>query len=167
MASYNLEHGAQMWYLQVQTDEGTPSWRRFKELLNLRYGPPLRSAPLAELAECRHTSTAAEYQDRFQALLPRAGPLEEMQRVQLFTGGLQPPLSIDARIQNPQTMATAMSLACQFELWEQYAAPATRPSAHPLLLAPAARLALLAPMGAKPAAPTTITIERRTIKRLS
>jgi len=25
MASYNLEGGAQMWYLQVQTDEGTPS----------------------------------------------------------------------------------------------------------------------------------------------
>ena len=41
MASYNLEDGAQMWYIQVQTDEGTPSWRRFKELINLRYGPPL------------------------------------------------------------------------------------------------------------------------------
>jgi hypothetical protein len=25
MASYNLEEGAQMWYIQVQTDEGTPS----------------------------------------------------------------------------------------------------------------------------------------------
>ncbi|XP_066324114.1 uncharacterized protein [Miscanthus floridulus] len=46
MALYNLEEGAQMWYMQVQQDEGTPSWRRFTELLNLRYGPPLRSAPL-------------------------------------------------------------------------------------------------------------------------
>jgi hypothetical protein len=81
MASYNLEEGAQMWYIQVQTDEGTPSWRRFKELLNLRYGPPLCAAPLAELAECRRTGTVAEYQDRFQALLPRAGPLTEAQRV--------------------------------------------------------------------------------------
>jgi hypothetical protein len=45
--------------------------------------------------------TIAEYQDRFQALLPRAGPLIEVQKVQLFTGGLQPPLSIDVRIQNP------------------------------------------------------------------
>jgi len=34
MASYNLEDGAQMWFLQVQQDEGTPSWRRFSELLN-------------------------------------------------------------------------------------------------------------------------------------
>jgi hypothetical protein len=77
MASYNLEDGAQLWYIQVHTDEGTPTWRRFKELINLRYGPPLRSAPLFELADCRRTSTVAEYQDRFQALLPRAGYLDE------------------------------------------------------------------------------------------
>ena len=102
MASYNLEEGAQLWFIQVQMDEGTPSWRRFTELLNLRYGPPLRSASLFELADCRRTSTVNEYQDRFQALLARAGPLEESQRVQLFTGGLLPPLSIDVRIQNPQ-----------------------------------------------------------------
>jgi len=50
---------------------------RFTELLNLRYGPPLRSAPLAELVECRRTSMVSEYQDRFQALLPRVGHLDE------------------------------------------------------------------------------------------
>jgi len=87
--------------MQVQTDEGTPSWRRFTYLLNLRYGPPLRSAPLFELADCWCTSTVAEYQDRFQALLARAGPLDEAQRVQLFIGGLLPPLSMDIQIQNP------------------------------------------------------------------
>ena len=98
MASYNLKEGAQLWYIQVQTDEGTPSWRRFKELINLRYGPPLRAAPLFELTDCRRTSTVAEYQDRFQALLPRAGPLDEAQRVQLFMGGLLPPLSLDVQV---------------------------------------------------------------------
>ena len=118
MASYNLEDGAQLWYMQIQTDMGTPSWRRFKELLNLRYGPPLRSAPLAELAECRRTGTVADYMDRFQALLARTGPLLEEQRVQLFTGGLMLPLSLDVRIQNPQTLDAAMSLARQFELRE-------------------------------------------------
>ncbi|XP_066396186.1 uncharacterized protein [Miscanthus floridulus] len=81
MASYNLTDGAQMWYMQVQADEGAPSWMRFKELLNLRYGSPLRSAPLFELASCRRTSTVEEYQDRFQSLLPRVGRLEEDQRV--------------------------------------------------------------------------------------
>jgi hypothetical protein len=61
MASYNLEDGAQLWYMQVQTDEGTPLWCRFTELLNLRYGLPLRAAPLSELVFYRHTSTVAEY----------------------------------------------------------------------------------------------------------
>jgi hypothetical protein len=90
MASYNLEDGAQLWYMQVQTDEGTLSCRRFMELLSLHYGPPLRVAPLSELTDCRRTSTVVEYQDRFQALLAHAGPLNEEQRVQLFTGGLLP-----------------------------------------------------------------------------
>ncbi|WVZ65096.1 hypothetical protein U9M48_014517 [Paspalum notatum var. saurae] len=166
MASYNLEDGAQMWYIQVQEDEDTPSWRRFKELLNLRYGSPQRSAPLAELAECRRTGTVAEYQDRFQALLARAGPLRESQRVQLFTGGLQPPLSIDVRIQNLQSLAAAMSLARQFELRKQYAAPAPRAPTRPLLPAPPPRLALPAPPGPRAATPAPISIEGRPIKRL-
>jgi hypothetical protein len=135
--------------------------------LNLRYGPPLRAAPLAELVECRRTGTVAEYQDRFQALLPRAGPLIEAQRVQLFTGGLQPLLSIDVRIQNPQSLAAAMSLARQFELREQYTAPAAKAPPRPLLLAPAARLALPVPPGAKAVTPATITVEGRPIKCLT
>jgi hypothetical protein len=61
MASYNLEDVAQLWYIQLQEDEGTPPWGRFKDLLNLRFGPPLRSAPLYELAECRRTGTVEEY----------------------------------------------------------------------------------------------------------
>lgn len=135
MASYNLEDGAQMWYVQVQQDEGTPTWRRFVDLLNLRFGPPLRSAPLFELAECQLTSMVAEYQDRFQALLPRAGPLDERQRVQLFTGGLGPPLSHDLRIHNPQSLVVAMSLVRQLELREQYTAAPTKaaPREHGLL----------------------------------
>jgi hypothetical protein len=52
-----------------------------------------------------------EYQDRFQALLPRAGRLEEEQKVQLFTGGLLPPLSLHVQMQHPQTLVAAMSLA--------------------------------------------------------
>ncbi|XP_066361073.1 uncharacterized protein [Miscanthus floridulus] len=105
MASYNLEEGAQMWYIQVQEDKGIPSWHRVKDLLHLRYGPPLRSNPLHELAACKRTGTVADYQDRFQVLLPRAGRLDEEQRVQLFTGGLQPPLSLDVEVHNPQTLA--------------------------------------------------------------
>ena len=166
MASYNLEEGAQMWYMQVQQDEGTPSWRRFTELLNLRYGPPLRSAPLFELADCRRTGSVAEYQDRFQSLLPRAGRLDEAQRVQLFTGGLLPPLSLAVQIQNPQSLAAAMSLAQQMELMEQYTVAQPKTAARGLLPVPPPRHALPA-LAAPKAAPPTVTIDGRPVKRLS
>jgi len=80
-ASYHLDGVAQLWYTQLEEDSGTPTWPRFKEFLNLRFGPPLRSAPLFELTECRRTGTVEEYSNRFQALLPRAGRLDEEQRV--------------------------------------------------------------------------------------
>jgi hypothetical protein len=90
-------------------DEGTPPWGRFKELLNLRFGPPLQSVPLFELAECRRTRSLEDYSNRFQALIACAGHLDEAQRVQLFTGGLLPPLSHVVRIHNPETLAVTMS----------------------------------------------------------
>jgi hypothetical protein len=39
-----------------------------------------------------------DYSNKFQALLPRAGRLAEAQRVQLYTGGLLPPMSHAVRI---------------------------------------------------------------------
>jgi hypothetical protein len=47
--------------------------------------------------------------NRFRALLPGAGRLEESRRVQLFTGGLLPPLSHVVQIHNPATLAVAES----------------------------------------------------------
>ena len=139
MALYNLEDGAQLWYYQVQQDEGTPSWRHFKELLHLRFGPPLRSDPLGELVACHRTGTVEEYQDRFQALLPRVGRLDEAQRVQLFTAGLLPPLSHDVEIHNPQSLVAAMSLARKIDLRNSYVAPVAHvpPRDRPLLPPPA------------------------------
>jgi hypothetical protein len=79
MASYNLEDGAQIVVHASLDGRRDPVWCWFMELLNLRYGPPLRAAPLSVLTDCRHTSTVTEYQDRFQVLLARAGPLNEEQ----------------------------------------------------------------------------------------
>jgi hypothetical protein len=98
--------------------EGTPPRGCFRELLNQHFGPVLRSAPLFELSECRRTGTVKGYSNRFQALLPRAGRLEEGQRVQLYTSGLLPPLSHQVRIHAPETLAAAMSLARALELVE-------------------------------------------------
>ena len=164
MASYYLDDVAQLWFTQLQDDEGTPSWGRFKDLLNLRFGPPLRSAPMFELSECRRTGTVEEYSNRFQALLPRAGRLAEDQRVQLYTGGLLPPLSHAVCLHHPETLAAAMSLARQVELMEldrvQQAppravqrAPPPAPAGRPALPAAQAPLALPAPPPALAALP--------------
>jgi hypothetical protein len=154
MASYHLDDVAQLWYSQLLEDDGAPTWGRFKELLNLRFGPPLRSAPLFELAECRRTGTVEEYSNRFQALLPRAGRLDEAQRVQLFTGGLLPPLSHAVRLHHPETLAAAMSFARQVELMEidrqqQHTPPRT--ATRGVLPAPA-------PRPAQPAQPPPLAL---------
>ncbi|WVZ96971.1 LOW QUALITY PROTEIN: hypothetical protein U9M48_042546 [Paspalum notatum var. saurae] len=96
MASYHLEDVAQLWYDQLLEDENI--WARFKELLNLRFGPPLRAAPLFELAECRRTGTVED---------PPAT------RGALGGGAARPALHGRpfVRIHNPETLAAAMSLA--------------------------------------------------------
>jgi hypothetical protein len=168
MASYNLEDVAQLWYIQLQEDEGTPPWGRFKDLLNLRFGPPLRSAPLFELAECRRTGTVEEYSNRFQALLPRVGRLDEGQRVQLYTGGLLPPLSHAVRIHNPKTLAGAMSLARQVEQMElaRLPPPAARGASRALAPPPAPTQPLLA-LPAPPAGAGRPRQDGPPLKRLS
>jgi hypothetical protein len=64
LAAHHLHGAAQQWYMRLERDEGTPGWRRFSELLDMRFGPPLRSNPLGELAACRRTRTVADYQKR-------------------------------------------------------------------------------------------------------
>jgi hypothetical protein len=75
------------------------------------------------------------------------GRLNEIQRVQLYTDGLLPPLSHAVRIHNPETLAAAMSLARQIELMESERSAPTpaRPAPRGLLPAPAPRLASVAP----------------------
>jgi len=104
-------------------------------------------------------------------LLPRAGLLSEAQKVQIFTAGLQTPLSLDVEIHNPQTLPVAMSLARKLELRDQCAAavtPAPRPGRdRGILPAPPPHLALPGPAApTAPPAPTT-TVEGRQVKRLS
>nr|QHU79743.1 hypothetical protein [Oryza coarctata] len=84
----------------------------------------------------------------------------------LFTGGLLPPLSIDVRIQNPQSLAAAVSLARQLELREQYTLALIKPATRGLLPTLAPRLVLSAPPIDK-AAPPAVTVVGHLVKRLS
>lgn len=113
----------------------------------------------------------AEYQDRFEALLPRVGTLTEVQLVQVFTAGLQPPLSLDVEVHNLQSLIIVMSLARKLELREQYSSTimptpsAPRQATHGLLMGPPQQLALPAPPPHAAAPP--LTVEGRQVKRLS
>jgi hypothetical protein len=71
---------------------------------------------LGELAASKRTGSIIDFQERFEARLPRASHLTEAQKVQLFTVGLQPPLSLDVEIHNPRSVAVAMSLARKLKL---------------------------------------------------
>ena len=107
---------------------------------------------------CKRTSSVAEYQNRFEALLPRIGTLTEAQRVQAFTAGLQPPLSLDVEVHNPQSLviAIAMSLARKLELHEQYyatavpAPPAPQQATQGLFPGPPPQRAMPAPHPVQP-----------------
>ena len=81
LAALHLHGPAQQWYMRIERDEGVPSWRRFSTLLDMCFGPHLRSNPLGELAACSRSTTVADYQERFLALLTRAGPLTEAQQI--------------------------------------------------------------------------------------
>jgi hypothetical protein len=146
-------------YMHVEADQGTPMRNRFTELLNLRFGPPLRANPLGDLAACRRTGTVADYCEQFLSLLAHAGKLSQSQQVQLFTVGLQPPLNINVQIQAPQSLNMAMSLATSYELREQTVAAlphSSRSSTRPALLPmPATPLPLPAPPNTQETTTTT------------
>jgi len=61
LAVLHLQGSAQQWYMRLERDEGVPSWQRFSTLLDMRFGPPIRSNPLGELAACRCSGSVADY----------------------------------------------------------------------------------------------------------
>ncbi|WVZ49394.1 hypothetical protein U9M48_000760 [Paspalum notatum var. saurae] len=180
LASFNMDAATQQWYMRLQREEGTPPWRRFTELLNLRFGPPIQSNPLGELAACRRSGSVEDYSTRFLDLLARAGPLSEGQQVQLFTAGLQEPLSIDVQIQNPLTLEVAISLARAYERREQVAvssrvdqgAGRQQRRGGLLPMPPRPSLVLPAPTTSRPESSSTAAaratmVAGRTVKKLS
>lgn len=65
LATFHMTGSAQLWYHRLEHDTGTPSWRRFVELVNTQFGPPLRSNSLGELITLRKKGTVREFSDQF------------------------------------------------------------------------------------------------------
>jgi len=122
LAAYHMTGTAQTWYMQLERNEGTPSWPRFKNRCHLLFSPSVRSNCLGELTRLRMTGTVAEYQEKFLALLGHIDALSMAQQVSIYTSGLIDLLKIDMELHNPQDLDTAMSLARDPELRAKVAA---------------------------------------------
>jgi hypothetical protein len=65
MASLHLEGVAAEWFYALERDNDVISWAQFVDFTNLRFGPPIRSNPMAELKDLYRTGTVEEYQRQF------------------------------------------------------------------------------------------------------
>jgi hypothetical protein len=116
LASYHLRGLAQTWYYTLEQSEGMPSWECFKELCHLQFGPPVRDSRLAELGRLPFRSTVQDFTERFNAILCHARNLDNLQKAELFVGGLPDHIRVDVAMRAPQDLPTAMYLARAFEL---------------------------------------------------
>jgi hypothetical protein len=175
IALYHLIDDAHLWYMQLEMEEGTPSWKCFAELINLCFGPPIRSNLLGELAALRRTGSVEEYIRQFSALRCRYPKLDSEQQVQLFTDGLLKPLRTHIELQNPASLQTAMSLARAYEELEgeeTTPTPAPKPPARAALVSRAASstqpaLPAPPPRSEAPVKTSTTAAPQRQFKKLS
>jgi hypothetical protein len=71
-AAMHLTGAGQLCYARLELTAGTPLWRRFVQLVQQRFGPPMADSPLGELVLLRCTGSVDDYTDQFLALaLPR------------------------------------------------------------------------------------------------
>jgi len=118
LASFQLTGISQHWFYMLERDAGninTISYSSFRSLCQQRFGPPLGTNHLSDLARLQFRGSVADYQEAFQARLAHAGYLspeqQVQQQVQLFTGGLLDPIRTDVELQAPADLQHAMSLA--------------------------------------------------------
>jgi hypothetical protein len=77
LAAFYMQGVAQQWYYRLERNQGTPTWARFTELANQRFGPPSRSNPLGELCHLRRQGSVADYTEAFLTHLSRCGTITE------------------------------------------------------------------------------------------
>jgi hypothetical protein len=78
-----------------------PAWECFKDLCNLRFGPPVRCNCLSELAWLPFYNTVQDYQERFNTLVCHNPNLFPQQKVDLFVGGLPEHIRVDVELRAP------------------------------------------------------------------
>lgn len=91
------------------------TWPAFRSLCQQRFGPPLGTNHLSDLARLQFRGSVTDYQEAFQARKAHASYLSPEQQVQLFTGGLPNPIRTDIELHAPAGLHRAMSLARAYE----------------------------------------------------
>jgi len=170
LASFHLISVAQHWFYMLERDAGdiaAINWPMFRSLCHQRFGPPLGTNHLAELARLPFRDSVADYQEAFQARMAHAGYLAPAQQVQLFTGGLPDPLRTDVELQAPPDLQRAMALA---RAYERRATTAPAPQGRPPRSSPTTPLvsATTSAAATSPASSTAaLAVPPRQLRRLT
>ena len=65
LASYHVTGTTQQWYIILERDAGVLDWEEFKCLCHQRFGPPISTNHLADLARLPFTSSVESYLEAF------------------------------------------------------------------------------------------------------
>jgi hypothetical protein len=71
----HLIGAAQLWYARLELTVGMPSLRRFVQLIQQCFGPPMMDNPLGELILLHRTGSVDDYTDQFLTLSCRNADL--------------------------------------------------------------------------------------------
>ncbi|EOY29075.1 Uncharacterized protein TCM_030492 [Theobroma cacao] len=99
----------------MEVDTPQPSWDEFKRQCHLRFGPPIRSHKLGELAKLRQSGTVPDYQENFEQLASRAGTLIQAQKIELYISSLAEYIAVEVELHNLSDLAIAMSISRLYE----------------------------------------------------
>ena len=71
----------------MEANIGQPTWEELSCQYHLQFGPSICRHKLGELAKLRQLGTVAEYQEKFEHLVSRAGTLIQAQKVEIYVNG--------------------------------------------------------------------------------
>jgi hypothetical protein len=111
----HLTGAAQLWYARLELSVGTPSWRRFAQLVQQGFGPPMTDSPVSEVMLLHRTGSVEDYTDQFLAFACCNADLTEQQLVYIYTAGLVNPLKTDVALRRPANLDDAIMLARAYE----------------------------------------------------
>ena len=72
-----------------------------RDYINLRYGPNQYLDFFAELTRLPQARSVLDYQETFEKLLAKAGPMDQARQVSCFVGGLREPIRTNVRANKP------------------------------------------------------------------